>query len=313
MLTLCPSAARDLDGAVWVDLLDPTPAERQVVEGRLGSDLPSRSDIESIESSRRVHARGRALYLSTPVLTGDDCVNDALVHVGIVLTRDGLVTLRFGQVRALETTLRQFAGHAEMTAGEAFIGLLDALTDHAADALERASAELDSLSRAAFRAERPRTSHTETSRELQGALRELGRMSDGISHLRDSLLGLVRICAFVHEAARTEPFVATPSRLEALRTDLGSLNDHQAHLANKVQFLLDATLGFINIQQNEIVKTLTVVSVVGVPPVLIAGIYGMNFRVMPELEWPLGYPFALGLIVLSGLVPLAWLKWRGWM
>jgi magnesium transporter len=138
-------------------------------------------------------------------------------------------------------------------------------------------------------------------------------MSDGISHLRDSLLGIGRITVFVYEAGGGAQLTLSATRLNAIRGDLVSLNDYQAHLSGKVQFLLDATLGFISIQQNDIVKTLTIVSVVGVPPVLIAGIYGMNFKVMPELAWPLGYPFALALIVVSTLVPLVWLKWRGWM
>jgi magnesium transporter len=103
------------------------------------------------------------------------------------------------------------------------------------------------------------------------------------------------------------------ARMKSIRADVTSLTDYQSHLEGKVQFLLDATLGFISIEQNDIVKTLTIASVVGVPPVLIAGIYGMNFRVMPELHWTLGYPFAIALIVLSGLVPLWWFKRRGWM
>jgi magnesium transporter len=131
--------------------------------------------------------------------------------------------------------------------------------------------------------------------------------------LRDALLGVGRIAAFAHETGGSVGLAFPPPRLNAIRVDIGSLNDYQAHLASKVQFLLDAMLGFISIQQNDIVKTLTIVSVVGVPPVLIAGIYGMNFRFMPELAWPLGYPFALGLIVVSGLLPVVWFKWRGWM
>jgi magnesium transporter len=103
------------------------------------------------------------------------------------------------------------------------------------------------------------------------------------------------------------------TRLKAIRADVASLTDYQAHLSAKVQFLLDATLGFINIEQNEIVKTLTIASVVGIPPVLIAGIYGMNFRVMPELHWSFGYPLALALIAVSGLLPVWWFRRRGWM
>ena len=101
--------------------------------------------------------------------------------------------------------------------------------------------------------------------------------------------------------------------MKAIRADIASLTEYQSHLSGKAQFLLDATLGFINIEQNEIVKTLTITSVVGIPPVLVAGIYGMNFHVMPELSWPLGYPMAMALIVVSGLLPLVWFKRRGWM
>ncbi len=103
------------------------------------------------------------------------------------------------------------------------------------------------------------------------------------------------------------------ARMKAIRADVASLTDYEAHLSGKVQFLLDATLGFINIEQNEIVKTLTVASVVGIPPVLVAGIYGMNFRQMPELGWRYGYPFAIILIIVSAIIPLAWFKRRGWM
>jgi magnesium transporter len=107
--------------------------------------------------------------------------------------------------------------------------------------------------------------------------------------------------------------VVSVTRLKAIRSDVASLTDYEAHLSSKIQFLLDATLGFINIEQNEIVKTLTIASVVGIPPVLIAGIYGMNFKVMPELAWPWGYPFAPALIVVTALLPLIWFKRRGWI
>jgi magnesium transporter len=96
-------------------------------------------------------------------------------------------------------------------------------------------------------------------------------------------------------------------------TCCSALTDYQVHLSGKLQFLLDATLGFISIQQNDIVKALTIASVVGVPPVLIAGIYGMNFRVMPELGWSFGYPLALAVMGVSALMPLAWFRWRGWL
>jgi magnesium transporter len=101
--------------------------------------------------------------------------------------------------------------------------------------------------------------------------------------------------------------------MHTLRRDIASLNDFDTHLNDKLQFLLDATLGFINIAQNNVMKVLTVVSVVGIPPVLVAGIYGMNFKFMPEYDWALGYPFGLSMIVLTALIPLAIFRWRNWI
>ena len=105
---------------------------------------------------------------------------------------------------------------------------------------------------------------------------------------------------------------AVKTRLDTLRQDLASLNDYESHLLNKLQLLMDATLGLINVEQNDIIKVLTIVSVVGVPPTLIASMYGMNFKNMPELDWAWGYAWGLAWIVISALVPLIWFKWRGW-
>lgn len=312
MLIRHPSSAPRLADAVWIDLFDATEAERAEVADATGLRLPGKADIEEIESSSRVYKDGEALYLSTPMLTGDDCLTDRPTTVGFVLTPTRLLTVRFAPIAAFDVLRERYGKAAQPASSDAFLGLLETVVDHAADALERAGAELDAISGSAFR-ERRLGRHARRSDELHAALRKLGRMSDGISHLRDTLLGMGRIGAFVHETARETQLAGVLGRLNAIHGDIGSLNDYQQHLAAKIQFLLDATLGFISIQQNDIVKALTIVSVVGVPPVLIAGIYGMNFRHMPELGWLLGYPFALALIVLSGLLPLGWFKWRGWM
>jgi magnesium transporter len=312
MLLARPAGASP-EQALWLDLRDPTPEERAQVEAATKIRLPERGDIEEIESSSRVYLEDGALYLSTPMLTGDDCLTNGLTAVGFVLTPNTLVTLRFSAVAAFDEVQARGDKPESANASDFFLRLLETVIDHSADALEHAGSELEGISRRAFRADDQAKKHGKTSEHLRGALRGLGRMSDGISHLRDSLLGIGRIAAFVHETARETHLSGAVARLNAIRGDITSLNDYQGHLTGKVQFLLDATLGFINIQQNDIVKMLTVVSVVGVPPVLIAGIYGMNFKYMPELEWHFGYAYALVLIVVSAFVPYAWLKWRGWM
>jgi magnesium transporter len=303
-----------LTTAVWIDLLSPTADEKAAVEAATKVKLPTRSDLEEIESSSRVYLDEGALYLSTPILTGSDCMVASATTLGMVLTPDRLITQRFAATPGFDALIKSAAPGKPSNASDAFLRIIEMIVDYTADALEHASAELEGISRAAFRVERPsRIRHRQMSGDLRTGLRKLGQMSDGLSHVRDTLLGLGRIAAFVQESGRDWQMKDAPARLAAVRRDITSLNDYQAHLASKVQFLLDATLGFISIQQNDIVKTLTVVSVVGVPPVLIAGIYGMNFKFMPELDWHLGYPYALALIVVSALIPLGWLKWRGWM
>jgi magnesium transporter len=314
MLSVRPAGA-SAEKAIWIDLRDPTAEERAEIEAATKLRLPERGDIEEIESSSRVYLEDGALYLSTPMLTGDDCLTNPLTAVGFVLTKNRLVTLRYSPIAAFDEVIQRSEGKNEpANASDLFLRLFETVVDHSADALEHAGAELEGISRRAFRAESEGDQKKKhTSDHLRGALRGLGRLSDGISHLRDSLLGMGRIAAFVHETGRETHLDGAIPRLNAIRGDISSLNDYQAHLAGKVQFLLDATLGFINIQQNDIVKTLTVVSVVGVPPVLIAGIYGMNFKFMPELGWRHGYAYSLVLIVVSALLPYAWLKRRGWM
>jgi magnesium transporter len=195
--------------------------------------------------------------------------------------------------------------------------LLEAVVDRIADVLERIAGELDALSHRLFRAGptvplRRRGAAAESA-DLRVILRRIGRNGDLSSKIRDGLLGIGRIVPFVlSTAAEWLPADVKP-RLETVRQDVASLNDYDAHLVNKLQLLLDATLGMINIEQNNIIKVLTIVSVVGVPPTLVASMYGMNFRHMPELDWTWGYPYGLAVIALSAVLPLLWFKWRGWL
>jgi magnesium transporter len=312
MLTRLPSSA-DPASVVWIDLYDPSDEERALAEQLTGLRVPTQAEVNEIEWSSRVFVEAGALYLSTPVLDSIDPLSAALTTVGFVLASERLITLRFAALGPFDKLLASPASAAGAPR-ELFLTLLESFVDHAADSFERASTELEHISSAAFRGERLRPPHLASASEaLHAIVRKLGRMDDGISHVRDTLLGIDRITSFVLDGDGKQRLVDAGPRLQSLRADVASLKDYQVHLAGKVQFLLDATLGFISIQQNEIVKTLTIASVVGVPPVLIAGIYGMNFQHMPELDWAWGYPLALLVIVASALAPIAWFKWRGWM
>lgn len=301
---------QDVATPVWLDLVEPTAEEIEQVERATSLRVPTESEIREIESTSRLSVEGGAFYVSTPMPEAADDVAHRLTSVGLVLTEKMLLTVRYARLAEFEAAHTLCASRRAKTAEEAFLNLLEMIVDHAADELERAEAECDEISRRAFRSSNART------RPMGGqstTLRRIGKLAIRVSHVRESLLGLGRIVRYVNSSGHDGAPTVNSKRLKAIRTDIASLTDYEPHLANKVQFLLDATLGFISIEQNEIVKTLTIASVVGVPPVLVAGVYGMNFRYMPELGWAFGYPMAIGLIVVSALLPLLWFKRRGWM
>lgn len=307
MILAQPNA--DLANAAWIDLREPTEGELARVQGATGLRIPDQNQITEIESSSRLAFEKGAYYVSTPLVPQRDDGELVLTPVGFVLSARVLLTVRFGPLPSFDAAHEAFAAQHARTAEETFLRIFEIVVDRSADKLERGGAVCDELSRSAFRDR----GQTQLSGDLRAMLRRVGGVADHTSRIRDALLGLERVAAYVMESGIEGAPPVNAARMKAIRADIASLTDYEAHLSAKVQFLLDATLGFINIEQNEIVKTLTIASVVGIPPVLVAGIYGMNFRVMPELTWAFGYPLAVGLIVVSALVPLLWFKRRRWM
>ena len=315
---LAPGLPADLHRAslppqvVWLDLVQPSPQEVAFVERATKLRLPTLEELSEIESSSRLRAEDGVLYLSAPLVHRAIANQPETTPVGFVLTPEMLITVRFEQLMAFDNFAKTTCG----SAAETFVGLLEAIVDRTADVLEHIAAELDTLSHRLFRsgsidaARRRRPAHE--ARDLRAILRRVGAGGDLVSKIRDSLLGLGRIVPYVASLAAAWLPEPVKPRLETLRHDIGSLSDYDTHLVNKVQLLLDATLGLINVEQNDIIKVLTIVSVVGVPPTLVASMYGMNFQYMPELHWSWGYPYGLLLILISAVAPLLWFRWRGW-
>ena len=302
-------------GALWIDMLDPDEPTRQLVEATTGLHVPTRDELSEIESSSRLSRIGAALYLSIPGLGRSEGGETRTSPVGFVLAPDRLLTVRFSHLPALETYAARCrsGANSDRSSTALLLGLCEALIDRIADVLEREGEELDSVSRRVFRPSdkgraRPRRAET----ELRALLRTIGRVGDLVSKIRDTLLGLGRIIPFILANA---PWI-TPdqkTRFKTMRADITSLTDYDGHLTGKVQFLLEAILGFIGIEQNNIIRVLTVVSVVGVPPTFFASMWGMNYKSMPELDWSYGYPMALGVIILSAVLPIVWFRVRGWL
>jgi magnesium transporter len=311
-----PSAcdAETLRDAAWIDLVEPEPDEVHAVEQATGLTLPSEATLSEIETSSRLNVDKDVLTLSMPLIskTGETLHG---VPGGFVLSPRNFVTIRFAPHavfdRYAERELK--AASTERSSGHLFVGLMEALVDRQADGLEQLRTELDTLSTKIFQTGIKPLSNRQEDRMFRATLGEIGRAGYTISLIRDSQVGAARIIPFVEASAAAWLPKDLKPRLRTLRHDIDSLNDYDTHLNDKLQFLLDATLGFINIAQNNVMKVMTVASVVGIPPVLVAGIYGMNFKSMPELEWAWGYTYGLVLIVVTGLIPLAWFKWRDWI
>ena len=297
-----------------MDLLNPTEDEKAFVESRSGLRVPTFEALSEIESSSRLIVDHGVIYLSTPIVAQGDTADYHSSPAGFILSPNVLVTVRFTDLSTFKTVAEKVSADESLRSSTGvFTALMEALVDRGADVLERLAGELDKISRSIFRGNLSKKRNTMRSNEmLRRALRDVGTIGDRLSLARDVFLGVDRIVPFVLGLKQDWIMGEFGSRLEAVHKDVASLNAFQEHLSNKVQFLLDAVLGFINIAQNDLFKILTIVSVVGIPPTVVAGIYGMNFKVMPELNWAWGYPFGLAMILLSAIIPLIWFKWRSW-
>jgi magnesium transporter len=299
---------------IWIDLLNPTDAEKKIVAGRVGIDIPSVRLLSEIGTSSGLIVDRVIFYLNTPVVAQADSADAFLSPVGFVLTKGVLVTVRFAELTAFNVVSELIARDKSIkSSAGVFTALLEAIVGRGADVLERLGVDLDKISRFIFRGDPAmRRRAVRSNAELRRILFAVGSTGDRLALARDVLLGMARIAPFVLSIRPDWVVPEFEARLTAVAKDVASLNDYEGHLSNKVQFLLDAVLGFISIEQNDLFKVLTIVSVVGIPPTVVVGIYGMNFKFMPELNWAWGYPLAILLVALSAAIPLLWFKWRGW-
>jgi magnesium transporter len=324
---LAPSAPAHAPVPVWFDLLNPEPGEIRRVETALGLDLPTRDEMEEIELSARLYQEDGAEFMTMTALAGLDGDDPVKTPVTFILKGGSLVTIRYADPKPFAAFLsraRRPHGLACVGGDTVMLGLLEAIIDRLADVLERVGNEVDGVSREVFRAKSANARPTgkggkgkaaEVTTDLQGLIEQIGRKGDLLTAARESLVSISRLVAYhaALEAPVRKGAKDTRQRIKLLQRDAGSLGDHAQFLQDKINFLLDATLGLINLEQNQIIKIFTVASVAFLPPTLVASIYGMNFQSMPELNWAIGYPMALGVMVLSALLPFLFFKRKGWL
>jgi len=291
---------------VWVDLLLPTREEEVSVESCLGIEVPTHDEMQEIETSSRLYVENGSLVMTMSVLnkpTGDGIDAAAITFI---LQSNRLLTVRYSDPLPFALFVQKIKKNSFLVpAGDqVFLGLLEQIADHLADTLENSTTDLEGVSRSIFQS-KTRTEYAAVN--YKEALYRIGHVGDLATKAKGSLLNLTRLLLFV--AGQSDVNKEAKERMKTLMQDANSIDEHARFLSAKVGFLMDATLGLINLEQNNIIKMFSVAAVIFLPPTLIASIYGMNFKYMPELSWHNGYFFALILMALSAAIPL-WLFWR---
>jgi magnesium transporter len=297
---------------LWADLFEPTPEEEKAVESILTVDVPTRDEMKEIETSNRLYEENGAVYMTATVGSKLDSSAPENSQLTFILADGRLITNRYAD----PTPVRRFTQHAVKSpaavtsAPTLLAGLVEAFVERIADVLEKVQVELDAVSLAIF----PRTDGASpSSGNLQAMIQTIGANGDLITKARESLVSFQRMLVYVQQSTNLTLSSEQKSRYKSAMRDVQSLSDHADFLSNKVSFLLDAVLGLVNLQQNNIIKIFSVAAVMFLPPTLVASVYGMNFHHMPELDKPWGYPLALLAMVVSALVPYMYFKRKGWL
>ncbi|MGE5157348.1 MAG: magnesium transporter CorA family protein [Gemmatimonas sp.] len=301
------------ENAVWIDLVNPTAAEDKAVERLAGIAVPTREDMQEIEISSRLYIEAGARYMTATLMCQSESDMPRTTAVTFILAGHRLVTVRYDTPRPFPVVENKLARACSptITGEQVLMELLDAVIDRCADILERVGADVDQVSHEIFEPDSQRHGH---AKQYSQILIAIGRKGDLTSKVRESLVSIGRLVTFL--SAVIEGVKWTKDMREQLKTmqrDVASLTDHASYLSNKITFVLDAMLGVVNLEQNNIIKLFSVMAVVLMPPTLIASIYGMNFSDMPELHWAHGYPIALIAMIIAAVVPYYVFKLKKWL
>lgn len=299
--------------AIWFDLLSPSKDEDAYVETALAIAIPTREEMKEIEASSRLYQENGAHYMTVTIVYRVDTPDPHSTEMTFILTEHKLVTVRYAEPRAIQV----FVNHAQKgdlvcaTPLEVMIGLIEAIIEREADLIERLQIQSDRIAHSIFDI---KGGSATRGRRYDVVLKDIGKMGETNSRVRESLISISRLLTYLGNTAQARAAsVELRERIKTEAQDVQSLADHVSFVASRLTFMLDASLGMVNIEQNQIIKLFSVVAVMLMPPTLVASIYGMNFKHMPELAWGWGYPMAIGVMFLSALLPYLFFRHKGWL
>lgn len=313
-VTLADMKSSALDDAVWIDLHNPTSEEIKEVEKHFSICLPTKQEMYGLEISSRLYQENDNYFMTIFMIVGSETNNPGIEPVTFVIMGEKLVTVRYVNPHPFVSFIsrKEKIKAFNIDGSDIMISLLENISERVADILEKSGHEIDVLSKKVFKPTK-NTAKGKRSTNYEMVLKDIGFYGDIIAKSRESLGSISRLTSYIYQNRKFIHDEEETNRIDVLEHDLKALTDHSKFVASKINFLLEATLGMINIQQNNIIKIFTVATMVFLPPTLIASVYGMNFHFIPELNWEHGYIFALTMMLLSALVPLKIFKKKGWL
>lgn len=300
--------------ALWIDLMEPTREEDLAIEQFLGIDIPTRDEMQDIEPSSLLYSDNGSHYMTTRIICNSDTSAPNLVAISFILTEKALITVRYDEPRSFVNFANRAIkpGGCGHQPGAVLDGLLEAVIDRAAEILRRVGDEIESTSRSVFESD---AATANRGAGFNHVIRRLGHHGDLISNVRESMISLERMMLYLSaKLPRSKRASGFQADWRTAIRDVQSIEEHASFLSSKMQFILDATLGLVSLEQNRIVKIFSVLAVIFMPPTLVASIYGMNFKTgMWELEWQYGYAMALMLMLGAAVIPYLLFKWKKWL
>jgi magnesium transporter len=320
-LTELPAGTSVPEGVVWLDLVVPTFEEEAAVEAALSIDIPTREELAEIEASSRLYQEDGAAFMTANLIRRGENDRPESSPVTFIIKGNQLITIRYHHPQAFPVYVHRAMKPqtTAMTGWGILLSLIEAVVDRAADHLERVGLIIDDTSRRTFNSGRGSGGKKVRKKplNLSELLENIGEEGDFNSKMRESLVSIGRMTAFmqaiIDQTRQTKEMKENRARVRIIQRDIQSLTDHSTFLSGKIGFLLDAVLGMSSIEQNNIIKIFSVASVVFLPPTLVASLYGMNFKLMPELDWTYGYPLAICAMLLSAFLPWLYFKRKGWL
>lgn len=299
--------------AIWLDLISPTDKEEKIVENALCLDVPTQKEMQSIELSSRLYKQNDNLFMTAMMIADSTSSHPVHQPVTFILTPDKLITVRYIEPQAFSLFVSNMANY-DLVLNQSdtiLLGLLEVIIDRLADNLEFVGEELDEISQKIFDYGYLTKKHTPI--DYKRVIKKIGLHADLNNKIRESLVTFNRLVSFFAHSIEYDAQDEKKLTIGTITNDINALSDYTNFISNKVNFLLDATLGLISIDQSTIIKIFSVAAVIFLPPTLIASIYGMNFKFMPELSWKWGYLLAILYMILSALISYKFFKYKKWL